>query len=139
MNKLFIIGNLTRDPDVSETPSGIKYAKFGVAVTRNYANANGERETDFFDITVWRERADLCEKYLRKGNKVAISGSMQFRTYEDDEGRKRKVAEVNVAEIEFLTPRTSDDEVKPQKSSPRPLSKRPTLTQMVYDDDDIPF
>ena len=91
MNKLIIIGNLTRDPELAETASGISYAKFAVAVTRNYSNSDGERETDFFDITVWRERAELCARYLRKGNKVAIVGSVQFRTYEDDNGSKHNI------------------------------------------------
>lgn len=129
MNKLVIIGNLTRDPELAETASGISYAKFAVAVTRNYSNSDGERETDFFDITVWRERAELCAKYLRKGNKVGIVGSVQFRTYEDDNGNKRKITEVKVDEVEFLTPKQSE-ESKPAKKE---------RAQLEEVDDDLPF
>nr|DAQ49141.1 MAG TPA: Single strand binding protein [Caudoviricetes sp.] len=119
MNKLIIIGNLTKDPELSETPSGISYAKFTVAVSRNYTNSDGEKETDFFDITAWRERAELCAKYLRKGNKVGIVGSVQFRTYEDEKGNKRKITEVKVDEIEFLTPKSSEGDKPRNKEKPR--------------------
>ena len=130
MNKLIIIGNLTKDPELSETPSGISYTKFTVAVSRNYTNSDGERETEFFNITAWRERAELCVKYLRKGNKVGIVGSVQFRTYEDDDGNKRKITEIKVDEIEFLTPKSSSEEAKPSKKG------KPQLEET---DEDLPF
>ena len=130
MNKLIIIGNLTKDPELSETSSGISYTKFTVAVSRNYTNSDGERETDFFDITAWRERAELCVKYLKKGSKVGIVGSVQFRTYEDDDGKKRKITEIKVDEIEFLTPKSSSEEAKPSKKG------KPQLEET---DEDLPF
>ena len=130
MNKLIIIGNLTKDPEYGETKGGISYTKFTVAVTRNYTNSDGERETDFFDITTWRERAELCAKYLRKGNKVGIVGSVHFRTYEDENGKKRKVAEVVVDEVEFLSAKPQSEE-KPTK-----VEKQKTEEQ---DEDDLPF
>ena len=130
MNKLIIIGNLTKDPELLETPSGISYTKFTVAVSRNYTNSDGERETDFFDITAWRERAELCVKYLRKGNKVGIVGSVQFRTYEDDDGNKHKITEIKVDEIEFLTPKSSSEEAKPSKKG---------KSQLEETDEDLPF
>ena len=130
MNKLIIVGNLTKDPELSETPSGISYAKFTVAVSRNYTNSDGERETDFFDITAWRERAELCVKYLKKGSKVGIVGSVQFRTYEDDDGNKRKITEIKVDEIEFLTPKSSSEEAKPSKK---------VKPQLEETDEDLPF
>lgn len=130
MNKLIIIGNLTKDPELSETSSGISYTKFTVAVSRNYTNSDGERETDFFDITAWRERAELCVKYLRKGSKVGIVGSVQFRTYEDDDGNKRKITEIKVDEIEFLTPKSSSEEAKTSKKG------KPQLEET---DEDLPF
>lgn len=130
MNKLIIIGNLTKDPELLETSSGISYTKFTVAVSRNYTNSDGERETDFFDITAWRERAELCVKYLKKGSKVGIVGSVQFRTYEDDDGNKRKITEIKVEEIEFLTPKSSSEEAKPSKKG------KPQLEET---DEDLPF
>ena len=84
MNKVILVGNLTRDPELSETPNGVAVCRFSIAVSRDYASSDGTRETDFFNITVWRGRAENCGKYLKKGNKVAIVGSLQTRSYETD-------------------------------------------------------
>ena len=81
MNKVILVGNLTRDPEQTETPSGVAVCRFAIAVSRDYANADGNKETDFFNITVWRNKAESCGKYLKKGNKVAIVGSLQNRSY----------------------------------------------------------
>lgn len=131
MNQLVLVGNLTKDVELSETNSGIVKAKFTLAVSRDYTNSDGERETDFFDITVWRERAELCAKYLHKGSKVGIIGSIQFRTYEDNEGNNRKVAEVKVDKVEFLSPKKQDEEQTTAKRT------RPQLEEI--DDSQLPF
>ena len=96
MNKVILVGNLTRDPELSETPSGVAVCRFAIAVTRDYAN-----------ITVWRGIAEDCGKYLKKGNKVAVVGSLQNRSYEDKDGIKRNVTDVIANEVEFLTPRNA--------------------------------
>ena len=101
MNKVILIGNLTRDPELTETPSGVAVCRFAIAVSRDYANADGTRETDFFNITVWRARAEVCGKYLKKGNKVAVVGSLQNRTYDDKDGNKRKSVEVVADNVSF--------------------------------------
>ncbi|MDE6397781.1 MAG: single-stranded DNA-binding protein, partial [Clostridiales bacterium] len=93
MNKAIIVGNLTRDPDLAQTSSGISVCRFSVAVNRPYTNANGEREADFINIVVWRERAENCGKYLSKGSKVAVCGQIQTRSYDDKDGNKRYVTE----------------------------------------------
>lgn len=111
MNKVILIGNLTRDPELTETPGGVAVCKFTIAVSREYADADGNRETDFFNITTWRGRAENCSKYLRKGNKVAIVGSLQTRSYEDKDGIKRTVTEIVASEVEFLTPKQSEEAV----------------------------
>lgn len=80
MNKVYLIGNLTRDPELAETSSGIKVCRFAIAVNRTYAGSDGNRETDFFNITVWRTQAENCGRYLKKGSKVAIVGSLQNRS-----------------------------------------------------------
>ena len=105
MNKVILVGNLTKDPELSETPSGVAVCKFSLAVSRDYTNAEGNRDTDFFNITVWRGRAENCGKYLKKGNKVAIVGSLQTRYYEDKDGIKRNVTDIIASEVEFLTPK----------------------------------
>ena len=105
MNKVLMIGNLTKDPEVGQTTSGVTACRFSIGVSRDYANADGTRETDFFNVTVWRNKAENCGKYLKKGNKVAVSGSLQNRTYEGKDGVKRNVTEIIATDVEFLTPR----------------------------------
>lgn len=134
MNKVILIGNLTRDPELSETPSGVAVCKFSLAVSRDYTNAEGNRDTDFFNITVWRGRAENCGKYLKKGNKVAIVGSLQTRSYEDKDGIKRNVTDVIANEVEFLTPKQSGQEEESVVSVTR---QRPQLE--AIDDNQLPF
>ena len=136
MNKVILVGNLTRDPELTETPSGVSVCRFSIAVSRDYANSDGNRETDFFNITVWRGRAENCGKYLKKGNKVAIVGSLQTRSYEDKDGIKRNVIDVIANEVEFLTPRNAqgDDMDTAVVSSKR---ERPQLE--AIDDNQLPF
>ena len=117
MNKVILIGNLTRDPELSETSSGVAVCRFSIAVSRDYANSEGNRETDFFNITVWRGRAENCGKYLKKGNKVAVVGSLQNRSYEDKDGIKRNVTDIVANEVEFLTPKNAQGEVTAKKQS----------------------
>ena len=136
MNKVILVGNLTRDPELTETPSGVAVCRFAIAVSRDYANADGTRETDFFNITVWRGIAENCGKYLKKGNKVAIVGSLQNRSYEDKDGIKRNVTDVVANEVEFLTPKTAggEDVDAPVVSARR---ERPQLE--AIDDNQLPF
>lgn len=104
MNKVILIGNLTRNVESGETANGIKYARIGIAVSRRYADSDGNIQTDFFNIIAWRGLAENCEKFLSKGKKIAVIGSIQNRTYEDKEGIKRTVTDIIADEIEFLTP-----------------------------------
>jgi single-strand DNA-binding protein len=142
MNKLYLIGNLTRDPEMSETPSGIAFCRLGIAVNRPYTGSDGERATDFFNITVWRGQAENCGRYLKKGSKIAVVGSIQNRQYEDKEGNKRQVTDIIANEVEFLSVRNQNDgsdygEPTGYQNAPRATSK-PTLEQ-VDDDDELPF
>ena len=130
MNKVILIGNLTRDPELTETPSGIPVCRFAVAVSRDYADSNGNRETDFFNITTWRGKAETCAKFLKKGNKVAIVGSLQNRSYEDKDGIKRTVTDVIASEVEFLTPKLEEDVQSSSKKEHR---------IEVIDDNQLPF
>lgn len=144
MNKVFLIGNLTRDPELTETSSGISVCRFTLAVKRNYQNADGEYETDFFNCQAWRGLAETIARYIHKGNKVAVTGSLQNRSYEKD-GEKRTVTEIQVQDVEFLTPKQSDgygDEVGHDipTGKPRQTEQRGVKQLMAFDDDsDIPF
>ena len=137
MNKVILVGNLTRDPELTETPSGVAVCRFSIAVSRDYANAEGNRETDFFNITVWRGRAENCGKYLKKGNKVAIVGSLQTRSYEDKDGIKRNVTDVVASEVEFLTPRGSQTDGDEDIATASVKRERPQLE--AIDDNQLPF
>ena len=134
MNKVILVGNLTRDPELTETTSGIPVCRFAIAVSRDYANSEGNRETDFFNITVWRGRAEVCGKYLKKGNKVAIVGSIQTRSYEDKDGIKRTVTDIVANEVEFLTPKGTGSDLEEDAPVRR---ERPQLE--AIDDNQLPF
>lgn len=102
MNKVVLIGNLTRDPESKTTNTGNTVTRFTLAVQRQFKNQNGEREVDFIPIVAWRKTAELCAKYLRKGSQVAVAGSIQTRSYEAQDGTRRYVTEVVADEVKFL-------------------------------------
>jgi len=102
MNKVILIGNLTRDPELSTIPNGTSVCKFGIAVNRRFANAEGNRDVDFFNIVAWRALGENCGKFLKKGSKVGVVGQIQIRNYEDKDGNKRNVTEIVADEVEFL-------------------------------------
>ncbi len=101
LNKVILIGRLTREPELRYTPSGTAVAKFTLAVDRRQAK-DRERETDFIDIVVWQKQAENCANYLGKGRLVAVDGRLQVRSYEDNQGIRRKAAEVVAENVRFL-------------------------------------
>ncbi len=106
MNKIMLIGNLTRDPELSTTPNaGASVCKFGIAVNRRFADADGNRGVDFFNIVVWRQLAENCAKFLKKGSKVGIIGRIEIRSYDAQDGSKRTAMDIIADEVEFLSPR----------------------------------
>ena len=109
MNKVFLIGRLTRDPELRYTGNNTAVATFSIAVNRNFANAQGEREADFFNITVWRKQAENVKNYLSQGSQVAVEGRLQTRNYEDKDGQKRYVTEVVADNVEFLGSKNSSN------------------------------
>lgn len=135
MNKVVLIGNLTRDPELTTTTSGIALCRFSIAVSRRFTNADGERETDFLNIVVWRQLAETCHKYLKKGSKTCVIGSIQTRNFEAQDGTKRYITEIVAEEVEFLNragaENTSSDGEAPVKT---PVTKLEPI-----DDDDLPF
>lgn len=105
LNKIILIGRLTRDPELKYTESGVAYCFFTLAVDRNFKNASGERETDFIDIIVWRQQAENCANYLAKGKLAAVEGNLFCRSHEDKEGNKHRFWQVNAEQVWFLSPR----------------------------------
>lgn len=143
MNKVFLIGNLTRDPELSETSGGVSVCHFAIAVNRSYTSSDGERQTDFFNVTAWRGLADTIARYVKKGSKVAVSGSIQIRNYEDNQGNRRTAVDVIAQDVEFLTTKAQNgddfyDAPAAPSGSPAPAKKKPQL-ESFDDDGDIPF
>lgn len=143
MNKIFLIGNLTRDPESSTTNSGIAMCRFSIAVNRPFANADGVRETDFFNITAWRSLAERCSKFVKKGNKVAITGTVQIRNYESN-GERRTAIDVIADDVEFLTPKSEagaplfEDTGAPVADSKAQAAAKVVELEPV-EDSDLPF
>ena len=109
LNKIMLIGNLGKDPEMNYTPSGIAVTKFSLAVTRVTKTSTGEKqnETEWFNIVAWRQLAETCSTYLHKGSKVYIEGRLTQRKYTDREGIQRTSIEVIANDMEMLTPKSA--------------------------------
>ncbi|MFD2707200.1 single-stranded DNA-binding protein [Salibacterium lacus] len=107
INRVVLVGRLTRDPELRYTPNGIAVVNFGIAVNRPFTNQNGEREADFFNCVAWRKQAENVANYLKKGSQAGIDGRLQSRKYENQEGRRVTVVEVQAESVQFLEPRGS--------------------------------
>ncbi|MBQ9786373.1 MAG: single-stranded DNA-binding protein [Clostridia bacterium] len=133
MNKVYLIGNLTRDPELASTTSGVSVCRFSIAVQRRFTNAEGEREADFFNIVVWRAQGENCHKYLKKGSKCAVVGLLQNRSYDANDGTKRNITEIVAEEVEFLTSKSTAD------GQERVSDKKEVAELEPIDDDSLPF
>lgn len=102
MNHVVLIGRLTKDPDSRYTPNGVAVTAFTLAVDRNFTNQAGQREADFIPIVTWNKLAENCANYLGKGRLCAVEGRLQIRSYETQDGQKRRVAEVVASNVQFL-------------------------------------
>lgn len=138
MNKVILIGNLTRDPESKTMPSGTQMCQFTLAVNRRFVNQQGVREADFIPIVTWRQTAELCARYLSKGRKVAVEGSMQVRSYDAQDGSKRYVTEVVADNVEFLGSQQAD---RPRSDFSAPPPPEPVADDSFteVDDDELPF
>ena len=144
MNKAILIGNLANDPESRTMQSGISQCTFRLAVSRRFANAQGVRETDFFTIVCWRQTADFCARYLSKGRKVAVEGSIQNRSYDAQDGTKRYVTEIIAENVEFASSREDGGRQggydAPAAPAPAPRPQTPASSDTVdFDDDELPF
>jgi single-strand DNA-binding protein len=128
MNKVILSGRLTRDPEKRVTTNNKIIASFTLAVDRRFKNASGEKETDFFDLTAWGNTAEFVCNYLKKGNKVMVSGSLQTRSFEKG-GKKETVTEINADEVEFAESK--------METTKQPAFKPPVLT--TVEEEDLPF
>lgn len=140
MNKVILIGNLAADPESRTTQSGVQQCTLRLAVQRRFANQQGQREADFFNVVCWRQTAEFAARYLSKGRKIAVEGSIQNRSYTAQDGSKRYVTEINAEHIESLD---RAPETAPQPAAQAPKAEPPK--QMRADefielpDDELPF
>jgi len=130
MNKVILLGNLTKNPELTTTSNGKSVIRFTLAVSRNYKNTNGKVETDFINIVIWNLLAENCNKYLKKGSKCTVVGTIQNRSYEAQDGTKRYITEILAEEVEFLS-------TAPKKEETNTKENEPELTPI--DDNSLPF
>ncbi len=129
LNRIVLIGRLTRDPELRYTPAGVPVASLRLAVDRPFTNQQGERETDFVDVVVWRKQAEVVANHLQKGRLVAVDGRLQIRSFETQDGQRRRVAEVVADHVRFLdSPRQSGP------GEPGGLGE-----EVAEDEEDLPF
>lgn len=129
LNRIILIGRLTRDPELRYTPSGKAVAGFTLAVDRPRGGQSAEREADFIDIVVWDKQAEVCANHLGKGRLVAVEGRLQIRSYETQDGQRRKAAEVVASSVRFL------DRARPQSAG----AEGDLGSEAHVSDDDVPF
>ena len=149
MNKVVLIGRLTRDPELRYTQSNIPSATFSLAVNRNFQNQNGEREADFINIVMWRKQAETAKKYLAKGSLIAVEGRIQTRNYDGQDGKKVYVTEVVADNFEFLESKAQrasmNSDIQYNAPAPAPttsVSDEPYIDfcdTIELSDDDIAF
>ena len=143
MNKVIMIGNLANDPEARTTQSGISQSTFRIAVQRRFANQQGVREADFFTVIAWRQTADFCNRYLSKGRRIAVEGSIQNRSYDAQDGSKRYVTEIIADNIEALSSRNEDGGQPRRDNGPTQPPAQPAPPSMndftEVDDDELPF
>lgn len=140
LNHIVLMGRLTRDPELRHTANNLPVASFTLAVDRDRKDQNGEKETDFIDITVWRNTAEFVSKYFAKGRMAVVSGRLQMRKWTDKDGNKRVSAEVVAENVYFgdSKPNSESNGFAPQYSAPAP--SEPTNFAMLEDDDSgLPF
>ncbi|WP_044639747.1 single-stranded DNA-binding protein [Risungbinella massiliensis] len=133
INRIILVGRLTRDPELRYTPSGAAVTKFNIAVDRKYTNQKGERETDFIPIVVWQKLAENCANYLAKGSLVGVDGRLQINQYEK-EGQTHRSPQVVAEDVRFLDRKKDGDGSQKQKQDD-PFAG--IGTEVNYDD--LPF
>ena len=140
MNKVVLIGNLTKDPELTTTANGVNFCRFTIAVSRNFSSSDGEREADFLPIIAWRAQADNCYKYLKKGSKVAVVGSVQTRNYEASDGTRRYVTEIVAENVEFISTKNSNSDNGEDDGQKAQTPKEDVASKFEpIDDDNLPF
>lgn len=143
INRVILVGRLTKDPEYRQTPNGVSVATFTLAVNRSFTNSQGEREADFINVVVFRKQAENVNKYLSKGSLAGVDGRIQSRSYENKEGQRVFVTEVVADSVQFLEPKNNNQ----QNSQPQQQRGQASAGNNPFandnnaniDDDDLPF
>lgn len=142
INRVILVGRLTKDPEYRQTPNGVSVATFTLAVNRPFTNSQGEREADFINVVVFRKQAENVSKYLSKGSLAGVDGRIQSRSYENNEGRRVFVTEVVADNVQFMDSKGSNQ----QNNQSQQQGQAPAGNNLItndnnanIDDDDLPF
>lgn len=150
MNKVIIVGRLTKDPEIKLTSNQTQFCSFTVAVDRRFKDANGQRQADFISCLAWKQNAVFIQKYFKKGSRIGLVGSIQTRSYDDQNGQKRYITEVVVDEVEFVESNNRAEEQpqtppQPQPQEAQPVQNVPTVpaqtvpVQLQEESGELPF
>jgi single-strand DNA-binding protein len=145
MNRVVLVGRLTKDPELKYTPNGVAVASFTLAVNRSFTNQAGEREADFINCQVWRKPAENVANYLKKGSLAGVDGRIQTRNFEGQDGRRVFKTEVVAESVQFLEPKNSQSANQGQTQSNQSQNRvnedpyKNAGTPIDISDDDLPF
>lgn len=144
VNRVVLVGRITRDPEFTQTSSGISLVRFTIAVNRNYKDANGERQADFISCIAWRFQAEFLNNYVKKGHQISVEGRIQTGSYVDNENVTRYTTDVLVEAVSSLEPRTDNqntsyNENYNQQSKVTEQTFTPPMESLDVSDDDLPF
>lgn len=148
INRVVLVGRITRDPETQQTNTGIPYVRFTVAVNRPFKDQNGERQADFINCVAWRQQAEFLSKFVKKGNQLAIEGRIQTNSYQDASGNNRQAFDILVESVSNLEPASKNDGYQPQPpfgNGFQPVREtqyhQEEVNQVSFEpsDDDLPF
>ena len=139
LNKVILMGRFTRDPELRSTPQGVTTCSFSIAVDRNFVRQGEERKADFINCVAWRQTAEFISKYFRKGSMVALEGSLQTRSWDDQDGKKRYATDVVVSQVYFAESKRDSQIGGDDFSSDSDFASLPDPISPMGTDDDLPF
>jgi single-strand DNA-binding protein len=153
INRVVLVGRITRDPEIQQTNGGVSYVRFSIAVDRPFKNQNGDKLTDFINCIAWRSQADFLKNFVKKGNMIGVDGRIQVTSYQDGQGANRQSFDIFVENVANLEPKKNDNQFQPSDAGFAPVAgyannsnnaKSQNETEepvMDYDvsEDDLPF
>jgi single-strand DNA-binding protein len=147
INRVVLVGRITKDPETQQTNTGIPYVRFTLAVNRPFKDQNGEKQADFINCVAWRSQADFLKNFVKKGNQLAVEGRIQTNSYKDANGNNRQAFDILVESVSNLEPVSKNEGYQPQppfgngfQPVSQPMShQEPNVMEFEASDDDLPF